>query len=555
MLLELHIRDFTIIEKTDLAFETGMTVLTGETGAGKSILVDALSFILGGRADTKYIRHQAEMADISAVFLLEAKSEAAEWLKENDLFAEECVLRRVLNKEGRSKAYINGHPATLNQLKSLGNLLLNIHGQHEHYALLKRESQLARLDHFANNNELLSQVTKSFIALKQSQQNLFELQSKQQEFQAKHDLIRYQVNELEQLKLTEQEYESLHQEHNKLSHAQELINLCANSLDILYENEQAAVLSNLNQLYKQFKDTSKRHPELNDIVKLLNDAIIHVQECSHELRNYQEQLNLDPERLEVIEQRLQSLHNIARKHHIPAEKLYQHYQELEQELSSLSQSDQEIEQLQQLIQQQSEDYQKLAKKLSQHRKSAAKTLSQQVEKSMQELGMEGGKFAIEFEALTEEHYSALGIDKINFMANANPGQPLMPMTAVVSGGELSRIGLAIQVLTAERSATPTMIFDEVDTGIGGGTAEVVGKLLRKLGEHCQVMCVTHLAQVAAQASHHIYIEKIKSKAHTASQVQILDKKGRQHELARMLGGIEITESTLKHAAEMLEKAE
>jgi DNA repair protein RecN (Recombination protein N) len=555
MLIELHIKDFTIIEQTDLEFETGMTVLTGETGAGKSILVDALSFILGGRADSKYIRHQAEAADISAVFSIQQQSEAAAWLKENDLSDEECVLRRVLSREGRSKAYINGHPATLNQLKSLGSLLVNIHGQHEHYALLKKENQLARLDHFANNNDVLEQVKKAFHSFKHSQQKLAELSSSQEESQAKQELLRYQVNELKQLALGKHELEHLHQEHNKLSHAQELIELCGTSLQVLYENEQDTVLGNLNQLYKQFKESSTAHPELANIANLLNEAMINVRECSSELRDYQEQLSLDPERLQEIEQRLQAIHTMARKHHIPAEKLYEHYCELEQELLAYSTSDENLEHLNQLLDQQRENYQKLAKKLSQARKTSAKTLSLQVQKSLQELGMEGGKFVIEFESLSEEHYSATGIDRINFMTSVNPGQPLMPMSDVVSGGELSRIGLAIQVLTAERSATPTLIFDEVDTGIGGGTAEVVGKLLRKLGEHCQVMCVTHLAQVAAQASQHIFVEKIKAKTHTASQVQRLDKKGRQHELARMLGGIEITESTLKHAAEMLERAE
>jgi DNA repair protein RecN (Recombination protein N) len=557
MLLELHIKDFTIIEHTDLEFETGMTVLTGETGAGKSILVDALSFILGGRADSKYIRHQADVADISALFLIDSQSEAVQWLQQNDFTQgpdEQCLLRRVLSREGRAKAYINGHPATLNQLKILGSLLVNIHGQHEHYALLKRESQLARLDHYAGNEDLLQQVKQSFLAWKHSLQKFIELSAAQQESQAKQELLRYQVSELKQLALGEHELESLHQEHNKLSHAQELITLCGSSLQVLYENEQDTVIAHLNQIYKQFKDTSKLHPELTTIANLLNDAIIHVRECSHELRDYQEQLSLDPERLETIEERLQAIHSMARKHHVPAEQLYAHFCQLVQQLDSLSHNDSEIEKLKAIAEQQAEQYQKIAKKLSQARKAAAKTLSQQVQKSMQELGMDGGKFTIEFETITEEHYSAIGIDKVNYMTSVNPGQPLMPMSDVVSGGELSRIGLAIQVLTAERSATPTLIFDEVDTGIGGGTAEVVGKLLRKLGEHCQVMCVTHLAQVAAQASHHIYVEKIKAKSHTASQVQKLDKKGRQHELARMIGGIEITESTLKHAAEMLEKA-
>jgi len=558
MLIELHIRDFTIIEQTDLEFANSMTVLTGETGAGKSILVDALSFILGGRADNKYIRHQADAADISAEFLIEAQSEALQWLTENDFTqdnARQCLIRRVLNREGRSKAYINGHPATLAQLKNVGSLLVNIHGQHEHYALLKKESQLARLDHYAGHEALLSEVKHSFVAMRVTQDSLNLLKQTQAESLAKQELLRYQVNELTQLDLAEQEWEILNQEHNKLSHAHELITLCHNSLQLLYENEQDTVLGNLNSLYKQFNEASRRHPELATISNLLNDAIIHVRECSHELRDYHEQLSLDPERLAQIEQRIQAIHTMARKHHTPAEQLYEHYRQLEEQYHSLTQSDVDVEKLTRVLAQQADQYQKLAKKLSQSRKTAAKTLSQQVQLSMQELGMEGGKFAIEFDALDSEHYSAQGIDRIQFMTSVNPGQPLMPMSDVVSGGELSRIGLAIQVLTAERSATPTLIFDEVDTGIGGGTAEVVGKLLRKLGEHCQVMCVTHLPQVAAQASQHIFVEKVKGKAHTASQVQVLDKVGRQRELARMLGGIEITESTLKHAAEMLERAE
>ncbi|MDO8954372.1 MAG: DNA repair protein RecN [Gammaproteobacteria bacterium] len=558
MLIELHIRDFTIIEKTDLSFTNGMTVLTGETGAGKSILVDALSFILGCRADSKYIRHCAEVADISAIFLIEGHNEALQFLVENDFLAdpaEPCLLRRVLSREGRSKAYINGHPASLSQLKILGNHLVNIHGQHEHYALMKRECQLARLDHYADHTDLLVELKKSFNAWKHTENQIHELAKTQAESNAKHELLAYQVTELQQLDLSENEWEALNAEQNKLSHAQELISLCSNSLQVLYENERDTVLGQLNSLHKQFKDSARQHPELSTINTLLNDAIINVQECSHELRDYHDRLSLDPERLEAIEQRMQAIHAMARKHHIPTEQLYAHYCELEQQLRALSHLDANVEKLTAQLKMQAEQYQKIAEKLSLSRRKIAKTLSQKVQKSMQELGMEGGKFIIEFETLSAEQFSVHGIERVQFMTSVNPGQPLMPMSDVVSGGELSRIGLAIQVLTAERSATPTLIFDEVDTGIGGGTAEVVGKLLRKLGEHCQVMCVTHLPQVAAQAFQHIHVEKLKAKTHTASHVHTLDKLGRQRELARMLGGIEITESTLKHAQEMLEKAE
>jgi DNA repair protein RecN (Recombination protein N) len=553
MLISLHIENFTIINECSLELENGMTVLTGETGAGKSILVDALGFVLGGRADSKMLRHGSEQADISANFWIAADCEAAKWLQAEGYDSEECLLRRVLTKEGRSKAYINGKPATIQQLKALGSLLVNIHGQHEHYALLKRENQLTRLDYYLGQPSLLAQVTKAFNAWQNTQEKLIASKTAQSQSHARLELLRYQTEELEQLALAETELDNLHQEQQKLAHAQELMQLCANALSILYDNEQDTIHSQLNSLHKQFADATKTHHGLSSIATMLHDAMINIKECSHELQDYHEGLGLDPERLQTVELRLDTIYKVARKHKITPENLYHHLQSLQAELASIGKQDSNIEHLQQQLQQQAKEYEQLAAKLTAARQKAAKTLSKEVSKSLQELGMSGGIFNIEFESLTD--YSAHGLERIAFMVSTNPGQPLAPMSDVVSGGELSRIGLAIQVLTAERSTTPTLIFDEVDVGIGGGTAEIVGKLLRKLSEHCQVLCVTHLPQVAAQALHHIYVEKHKAKDSTASEIHLLNQDGRVKELARMLGGVQITEQTLKHAKEMLLQAQ
>lgn len=551
MLLELHIENFTIIDRCGAELANGMTVLTGETGAGKSILVDALGFVLGGRADNKYIRHGTEQADIIANFRVESDSSAATWLQDNGFDSEDCVLRRVLNREGRTRAYINGKPATLQQLKTLGSLLVNIHGQHEHYALLKREPQLARLDHYAGHGALLKQVSLSYQNWKHTLNELEHLKTHETERESRLNLLTYQVEEMQQLELGVSELDELHREQQKLSHAQELMQLSAGALHQLYEGEQDTILGQLSQLQKQFNEAARAHQELQGIAAMLSEAAINIKECSHELRDYHDTLSLDPERLQTIEARLEAIHKLARKHRVAPEQLYAHQESLLYELNSLKAAQTDISQLEDTLQNQAEQYLKLAGKLSHSRQKAAKALSQEVTASMQSLGLSGGKFNIGFDNLAAGQFSVSGQEKISFMVSTNPGQPMLPMSDVVSGGELSRIGLAIQVLTAERSATPTLIFDEVDVGIGGATAEVVGKLLRKLGEHCQVLCVTHLPQVAAQAQQHIYVEKIKDNHSTVSQLQILDFESRTQEIARMLGGLHITQQTLKTAAEML----
>ena len=552
MLTHIHIWNFAIVEQLNMELQNGLTVLTGETGAGKSILLDALNLSLGDRADTNVIRHGAEKAEISVTFDTANAAEAENWLQEHELSSEqECIIRRVISNKGSSKAFINGKPATIQQLRELGEMLVDLHGQHEHQSLLKATVQRQLLDDYADHNELVNQIGTAYKSWQQLQNELQRLSEAQRDRNEKLELLRYQVDELDKLALTEHELPELENEHKKLANAASLINQCEKTLYTLEDNEQGAVNQLLSHTSSDMQHLCNTDANLKSIAEMLESALIQSREASSELRDYMDQLDIDPQRLEDIDQRLGTIRELSRKHHVHEEELPALLPELKQQLDNLENAESRLSNLEQDIQDAAKQYQQLATRLSKSRTKAAKELSTKVTQSMQELGMEGGHFTVQLS--TEETYSPHGMEKVDFMVSANPGQPVKALTKVASGGELSRISLAIQVITAQNSRIPTLIFDEVDVGIGGRVAEIVGRLLRELGTHQQVICVTHLPQVAALGQQHLQVSKQKATDTTISQIIQLDKQQRIEEIARMMGGIEITEQTLSYAEEMLSK--
>ena len=556
MLTHIHIWNFAIVEKLDIEFDSGLTVLTGETGAGKSILLDALNLALGDRADTSVIRHGSDKAEISVTFSLHDAPEASAWLAEHEMQSEdECIIRRTISRNGPSKAFINGIPATVQQLRELGEMLVDLHGQHEHQSLLQRDIQRQLLDDYANHKELLQQVSTAHTNWLALQEQWQRLSSANKDRDSRIELLRYQVQELESLNLQPGEAQELEAEHKRLANASHLLQTAQQVLGMLEENDDRAVHQVLNQSHGDISDLARVDSQLQPIAELLNNAIIQVQETISELRHYADNLELDPARLQEVEQRINDMHTLSRKHRVDAEELVSLLPALQQERDDLEQADIKLDGLQKQIQQAKEAFTKTAAKLTTSRKKTAKLLSEKISDAMQGLSLQGGKFDVQLEALPETRWNAQGCEQIEFLVSANPGQPVKPLNKVASGGELSRISLAIQVITAQAARIPSLIFDEVDVGIGGRVAEIVGLQLRALGQHRQVVCVTHLPQVAALGHHHLQVSKQTSKDTTVTDIKQLDNKQRIDEVARMLGGIEITDQTLSHAKEMIERAQ
>jgi DNA repair protein RecN (Recombination protein N) len=550
MLTQLQIRDFVIVEQLELELDPGMSTLTGETGAGKSIVIDALSLLLGDRGDSSVVRQGAERTDISAVFDLSQLPEARAWLAERELDSgQECHLRRVISRNGRSKAYIDGIPQPLQVFKELGEQLVDIHGQHEHQSLLKRDLQRQLLDDYADNQALLTELAGHYETWRERRRKLETLRQASQERDARLDFLRFQVNELQALNLQEGELAALDEEQRRLANADKLLASCQRALGCLYEDEVSAH-GLLTQTLHEVTALSVLDTRLAPVSELLNAALIQVQEASDEVRQYLQQLDLDPARLEWVEQRLAAIHSLARKHRQPPAELPAWLERLQRELEELDNSELHQEQLEQQAEQALQAYSRNAELLSKRRAEAAVVLAEKVSAAMQGLGMPGGRFAIQLERQTKP--SSQGLEMVEFLVSANPGQPLRPLNKVASGGELSRISLAIQVIAAHSARIPTLIFDEVDTGIGGGTAEVVGRQLRTLGKTRQVLCVTHLPQVAAQAHQHFQVSKQTDGQSTRAIVTRLDPEERVQEIARMLGGVELTAKTQAHAREMIE---
>ena len=551
MLVHLSVNNVAIASELEMEFNHGMTVITGETGAGKSIMMDALGLALGDRTDAGVVRSGTERADINACFDISNIEDAKHWLQQHDLLdGNDCLLRRVITKEGRSRGYINGRPATLQDLKSLGEMLIDIHSQHAHQSLLKKDQQRRLLDNFAglgDDTAHLKIIAKQF---QQAQQRLAKLESHRSEQSARAQLLAYQVDELDKLALLDDELETLEQEQQQLASGEQIQQACQQTIALCSEGE-LNVVSILNQALRSLSEIPVKSPSLDEASQLLSSALIQAEEANSELQHHLDSFELDPERLHTVENRLSSIYDIARKHHIQPAQLPELHQELLQELTSIAGSDEEIEQLQQQLAETEQQHQQLASKITKKRKTATNQLQKQVEAQLKQLAMANCRFSIALTPRADNTPHPHGHEEIAFLVSTNPGQEPQALSKIASGGELSRISLAIQVITAQTSATPTLVFDEVDVGIGGAVAEVVGNLLQQLGERGQVLCVTHQAQVASKGHQHLYVSKTASKKSVSTQLEQLSDKQKIAEIARMLGGIAITDQSLAHAKEML----
>ncbi|MFB3099865.1 MAG: DNA repair protein RecN [Gammaproteobacteria bacterium] len=551
MLKHLHIRDFAVIEELDIPFNAGMTVLTGETGAGKSILVGALGLVLGDRSDSGIVRAGCERTEITAIFDIENKNEIQCVLAEQEMDCEdELILRRVINKDGRSRAYVNGSSVPAQLLRSLGECMVDIHGQHTHQSLLKTDVQRNLLDEFGNHPQKLNETKDAWKVWHANELEIQALSGDNRDHDAQIALLQYQIHELQALNPGESKFSEVEEEYGKLANANRLLEVCQQTLLQLSEDErstQGQISHHLNEL----QEIQKFDPSLATVIELLNGASIQIGEASDELRHYLDGLELDPERLKMVEDMLAAFHDMARKHKIQPETLSDHLVTLQDELSKLENSEARFKELIALQQTSIENYRKAASKLSQCRQQAARKLSHDISKKLNDLGMPGGQFSIEVNDIEKDMPLQNGMDKIDYLVSLNPGQPLQPLSKVASGGELSRISLAIQVTGSKDKGIPTLIFDEVDSGIGGGVAEIVGKLLHSLSDKRQVFCVTHLAQIASQGDHHLQVAKATHAGTTLTRVGELNDEERIDEIARMLGGVKISEQTLAHAKEML----
>jgi len=551
MLSRIEIRNFAIIQSLDLDWSDGMTVITGETGAGKSIVIDALGLTLGERAEQSVIYPNAKQAEVTAIFDLADDSAATSWLQEQELDEEnECILRRVVIREGRTKCFINGRSVTQSQLKSLGSLLVDIHGQHAHQTLLKTKEQLNLLDRYANHNDLLVAVRDSAKQIKKIEKRQTELEDEKQARDAKRDLLSYQVEELIQANPQQSVLDTLEAEHKQAATSQDRLLLAENCLQWLSDDEHNAAMSALAKAIEQLSALSALDNTVNDIHDTLLQSESLLQEAKRDLAHYRDNLDCDPETLQQLDEQLATFHDLARKHHVSLKQLPQHFQALQHELEQLDADESELQQIQADYQKAVADYQKKANKLTLSRQKTAKDLQKLITEKIQGLAMEGGQFEIALSKI-DNQFMPSGAETVEFLVSANPGQPLQPLNKVASGGELSRISLAIAVTTAEQQLVPAIIFDEVDVGIGGGTAETVGKLLNQLAKQRQVICVTHQPQVASCGDQHLVASKSKQVNSTTTRVEELNQAQRIEEIARMLGGLVISDKTRSHAKEML----
>lgn len=552
MLNQITVSNFAIADHVEVLFNDGMTVLSGETGAGKSIILDALGLTLGDRADTSMVRHGEEKADISATFDLSKHQGAQSWLKEHDLDdGNQCILRRVITAEGRSRGYINGHPSPLQNLKAIGELLIDIHSQHEHQSLLEKDNHRIILDNFAHINALSEEVIMRHREWTKKSKHLAKLENNQDEIAARIHLLTFQVEELDTLNLTENEVTELEQEQAELSNAELLLSKTHTALALCDEKE-INVSNMITHASSSLMNLPYENEKISEALNLLNEAQIQVDEAANNLRHFIDSFELNPERLQEIEERLSTLYQLARKHRCEPEELVLIQQKLSQELEQYTHGDQNLEELQSEVIKLEKDYFEIAEKQRQARLAVGKTLEDQISEQLALMDMKSVKFVVSLTSLERNKINQHGIDSVEFLISTNPGQPPKAINKVASGGELSRISLAVQVIIAQSSTIPTLVFDEVDVGIGGGTAQIVGKLLKTLGSKGQVICVTHLPQVASQGDHHYFISKQEIDGSVKSSIDLLNKEDRTKEIARMLGGIKITEQTLAHAKEMIE---
>lgn len=555
MLTQLTINNFAIVRQLEIELAKGMSVITGETGAGKSIAIDALGLCLGQRIETSMVREGQERAEICATFFIEPTNPAYQWLQAQELKdpdnPSDCILRRVINADGRSKAFINSTPVSASQLKEIGQYLIHINGQHASQLLLKNDYQLQLVDSFAHHHDLLAQMREDYRAWKNLQTQVKNFQQKVAENEAKKQLLQYQVEELDEFALRPNEYLELEEDQRRLSNSEQLTQLSQSALQLLSENETVSIDSMLYRATQYIDKLSELDPRYASVQTMLNDALIQVQEATSEVQHLASHIEQDPMLLQEIEQRLGQALQLVRKHNVKPEELVEWHQKLKAELTALLDFSESEERL--ILEEKAafEKMQNTAKQLHESRCQAAEKLAQQVTHSIKGLAMENAEFFIEVNSdLTK--VAANGADNIVFTLRSNLGQQAQPLAKVASGGELSRISLAIQVLTSDQSAIPTLIFDEVDVGISGKTASVVGKLLRQLGDKCQVLCVTHLPQVACHGHHQFNVEKFTVDDKTETKMTALSQEERVPALARLLGGSEITDLALANAQEMLD---
>jgi DNA repair protein RecN (Recombination protein N) len=557
MLTHLDIRNYAIIEHIELELGPGMTVLTGETGAGKSILGDALSLVLGERGSGNLVRVGEEKAEIVAEFDVRRLPQVQDWLVAQDLDPTDftCILRRSIGADGRSRAFLNGRPVPVQSLRELGEILVDIHGQHVHQSLLRRDSQRELLDGYAGHGPILDELAHLHRRWQQIAREMQALGGPQAEREAQAELLRYQVQELHALALADGEVAALDEEHGRLANAGRLLEGVQRSAYRLDGEEAGGAQVLLQDARREVEELVGYDGSLHGVLELLETAVIHAQEAAAELRRYADSVDLDPERLQWVEGRIDAVHRLARKHRVPPTELPDHLARLEAELSDLERREERLQALKAERDSVLARYRERAGVLHGSRDRAAQALAGSVTNNMQELGMRGGQFAIRVQAPPDAPPSPKGTDEVEFLVAANPGQPLLPLSQVASGGELSRISLAIQVTGARGSGVPTLVFDEVDVGIGGRVAEIVGQQLRRLGETRQVLCITHLPQVASQGAHHLQVRKHTQDDNTVTHIDALLGEGRVEEIARMLGGVEITRQTLAHAKEMIDRAQ
>ena len=554
MLTHILVQDLAIVSRLELDCQAGLTALTGETGAGKSILVDALGVALGDKADASIIRAGCERAEVSATFDVTNVPAVRQWLDEQALEDDgELILRRLIVREGRSRAFVNGRPASTAQLRDLGDLLVDIHGQHAHQSLLRANDQRNLLDAYGDHVALALSVSAAFRDFRALDRRLTELETAGAERLERLDLLRFQVHELATLGLTEAELETLDQEQRRLSNLGRLQSGAAHALASLSDSE-LAIEDQLRGAAAEIAELAAIDSALAEAHELIEGAAIHAREAASSLRHYADRLDLDPAALDAVETRLAQIHDLARKYRVFPQRLPELMVQRQAELAELESADQRLDALRADRDQAWSRFQDKAAQLTQARTACALRLGETVTQAMQELGMAGGRFAVELQPLGADFIGSGGLERIELLVSANPGQPLLPLARVASGGEISRISLGIQVATAACGSVPTLVFDEVDVGIGGAVAEIVGRLLRRLGRSRQVLCVTHLPQVAAQADQQLRVRKETSGGETQTRIEPLTPEARLEEIARMLGGTEITTRARDHAGEMLARS-
>jgi DNA repair protein RecN (Recombination protein N) len=552
MLTQLTINDFAIVDSLDVEFGAGMTTITGETGAGKSIAIDAISLCLGARGEASMVRPGGKRADISATFSIDSNKLALKYLRSRELDNDDaCILRRVISSEGRSKGYINGKPVPISQLKEIGVFLLNIHGQHAHQGLLDSALQLTLLDQYANHHKLNAHVALSHQNYQLLNGELKQLQISQQQATAKVQLLQYQAEELDVFALGHGEFEQIEIEHQRLSNSETIQTSCQRLLNQLTDDDSFNIESALNSALHTLDELIEQDSSIESLSEMLQGALIQVQESAQELSQYNDNVEQNPERLSQLDDRLSKALQLARKHQVTPNELPQLHQNIRSELQAITHDDERIIELEQALNLIAIEYYAQAADLHQSRQKYAVKLEKLVTKSMARLGMLHGKFVIDVQHNNKGNINKQGLDNVSFLVTTNPGQPLEAMSKVVSGGELSRISLAISVITANKVSTPTLIFDEIDVGISGPTAATVGEMLRELGESTQIACVTHLPQVAGCGHNQMRVIKQTDGQTTRTTMVPLAQNERVVELARLLGGNKISDNTLANAQELL----